>query len=96
MQIVKKLLDQGDGELTASVDDIIQASNWIGSGALKIYDTPQAVGKELAGYVELFHEVDNIIAMQNKKDGRGKRSWTYKTYAVNAVNAVDSQQSLDL
>lgn len=96
VQIVKKLLDQGDGELTASVDDIIQASNWIGSGALKIYDTPQAVGKELAGYVELFHEVDNIIAMQNKKDGRGKRSWTYKTYAVNAVNAVDSQQSLDL
>lgn len=96
VQIVKKLLDQGDGELTASVDDIIQASNWIGSGALKIYDTPQAVGKELAGYVELFHEVDNIIATQNKKDGRGKRSWTYKTYAVNAVNAVDSQQSLDL
>ena len=96
VQIVKKLLDQGDGELTASVDDIIQASNWIGSGALKIYDTPQAVGKELAGYVELFHEVYNIIATQNKKDGRGKRSWTYKTYAVNAVNAVDSQQSLDL
>lgn len=96
VQIVKKLLDQGDGELTASVDDIIQASNWIGSGALKIYDTPQAVGKELAGYVELFNEVDNIIATQNKKDGRGKRSWTYKTYAVNAVNAVDSQQSLDL
>ena len=96
VQIVKKLLDQGDGELTASVDDIIQASNWIGSGALKIYDTPQAVGKELAGYVELFNEVDNIIATQNKKDGRGKRSWTYKTYAVNAVNAVDSQQSHDL
>lgn len=96
VQIVKKLLDHGDGELTASVDDIIQASNWIGSGALKIYDTPQAVGKELAGYVELFNEVDNIIATQNKKDGRGKRSWTYKTYAVNAVNAVDSQQSLDL
>ncbi len=96
VQVVKKLLSQENGELVASADDIIQASNWIGKGALKIYDAPQAVGKELAGYVELFHEVDNIIATQNKKDGHGKRSWTYRTYAVNAVNAVDGQQSLDL
>ena len=96
MQIVKKLLEQSNGELTASVDEIIQASNWIGGGALKIYDDPRVVGKELTGYVDLFKEVDNIIATQNKKDGHGKRSWTYKTYAVHAVNAVDGQQSLDL
>ena len=96
VQVVKKLLEQGNGELTASVEDIIQASNWISGGALRIYDTPQAVGKELAGYVELFKEVDNIEAIQNKKDGRGKRSWSYKTYAVNAVNAVEVQQCLDL
>jgi len=96
VQIVKKLLEQSNGELTASVDEIIQASNWIGGGALKIYDDPRVVGKELTGYVDLFKEVDNIIATQNKKDGHGKRSWTYKTYAVHAVNAVDGQQSLDL
>lgn len=95
VQVIKKLLSQGNGEITVSVDEIIQASNWIGSGALKIYDTPQAVGKELAGYAELFHEVDNIIA-ENRKGGHGKRSWVYKTYATNATNATNVQQSLDL
>lgn len=95
VQVIKKLLSQENGEITVSVDEIIQASNWIGSGALKIYDTPQAVGKELAGYVELFHEVDNIIA-ENRKGAHGKRSWTYKTNATNATNATNVQQSLDL
>lgn len=96
VQVIKKLLEQNGGELTASASDIKEASNWISGGLLKIYDSPDMIGRELAGYVELFHEVDNITAIQNKKDGHGRRSWIYKTTAVSAVSAVEGQQSLDL
>lgn len=94
VQIVKKLLEQSNGELTASVDEIIQASNWIGGGALKIYDDPRVVGKELTGYVDLFKEVDNI-EVSCKRNGK-KREYFYKTHVTHVTNVTCTQQSLDL
>nr|DAL62798.1 MAG TPA_asm: replicative DNA helicase [Caudoviricetes sp.] len=94
VQVIKRLIEQGNGELTASVDDIIQASNWIGGGVLKIYDTPQAVGKELSGYVELFNEVDNI-EVSSKRNGK-KREYLYKTHVTHVTNVTCTQQSLNL
>lgn len=94
VQVVKKLLEQGNGELAASAYDIIQASNWISGGALRIYDEPAVVGKELAGYVELFREVDNI-EVSNRRSGK-KRECLYKTNVTPVTSVTCTQQSLDL
>lgn len=94
VQVVKKLLAQSSGEVTVSAEEIIQASQWIG-GVLTIHDSPQKVGRDLLGYVELFREVDGIDA-QNRKGAHGKRSWSYKTHATHATNVTHTQQSLDL
>lgn len=95
VQVVKKLLAQSSGEVTVSAEEIIQASQWIGGGVLTIHDSPQKVGRDLLGYVELFREVDGIDA-QNRKGAHGKRSWSYKTHATHATNVTHTQQSLDL
>lgn len=95
VQVVKKLLAQSSGEVTVSAEEIIQASQWIGGGVLTIHDSPQKVGRDLLGYVELFREVDGIDA-QNRKGAHGKKSWSYKTHATHATNVTHTQQSLDL
>lgn len=94
VQVVKKLLSQGNGELTVSVDEIIQASNWIGSGALKIYDDPSVIGRELSSYLGLFKEVDNIDVTQ-KRSGN-KRVYIYKSTVTTVTTVTCTQQSLDL
>ena len=94
VQIVKKLLEQSNGELTASVDEIIQASNWISGGALKIYDDPSVIGRELSGYSGLFKEVDGIDVTQ-KRSGN-KRVYIYKSTVTTVTTVTCTQQSLDL
>nr|DAV06181.1 MAG TPA: replicative DNA helicase [Caudoviricetes sp.] len=94
VQVIKRLIEQGNGELAASVDDIIQASNWIGGGVLKIFDDPSVVGREISSYLDLFKEVDNIDVTQ-KRSGN-KRVYVYKRTVTTVTTVTCTQQSLNL
>lgn len=94
VQVIKRLIEQGNGELAASVDDIIQASNWIGGGVLKIFDDSSAVGREISSYLDLFKEVDNIDVTQ-KRSGN-KRVYVYKRTVTTVTTVTCTQQSLNL
>lgn len=95
VQVVKKLLAQSSGEVTVSAEEIIQASQWIGGGVLTIHDSPQKVGRDLLGYVELFREVDGISAEYGRT--KTKRMWIFlKINVTHVTNVTHTQQSLDL
>lgn len=95
VQVVKKLLQQNGGELTISAEEIIQASKWIGGGALTIYDTPQKVGRDMGNYAELFTSVD-AIEVESGRTNR-KKVWSLiETHGTHGTHGTHEQQSLDL
>lgn len=66
--VVLKLLDQNSGELSISAGDIVKASQWIGSGVYRIYDSPQKVGIVIAELAEFFRDIDGVVASKSKKE----------------------------
>lgn len=77
VNVVKKLLAQSNGEIIYSAKELIEASQYIGGGILKIYDTPQKVGVDLTNYVELFKEVDGIEVIKDGKNSKGNIIWKF-------------------
>lgn len=77
VKVIKKLLEQNNGEITYSAKELINASQYMGSGILKIHDSPQKVGLDLVKYVKLFEEVDRIKAVKQEKDSKGNMIWSF-------------------
>ena len=77
VNVVKRLLEQSNGEITYSAKELIDASQYIGSGMFKIYDTSQKVGMDLSKYTKLFEEIDNIKAVKKEKDSKGNIPWIF-------------------
>ena len=77
VNVVKRLLMQSNNEITYSVKELIEASQYMGGGMLKIFDSVQKVGLDLVKYSELFETVDGIKAVKNCKDGKGCMTWTF-------------------
>ena len=97
VQVVKRLLAQSNGEFTHSAQDLIKASQYIGDGSLKIYDSEQKVGKDLLKYIKCFDEVDGITVIKNGGTSHKNRGWTFKEITCPLCeHAPEEQQSLDL
>ena len=75
--VILKLLEQNNGAVSISAGDIIKASQWIGSGAFRIYDTPQKVGIVIAELVQFFREIDGVIASKSK--GKNSNVWDFES-----------------
>ncbi len=74
--VILKLLEQNNGTVSISAGDIIKASQWIGSGVYQIYDSPQKVGIVIAELVQLFCDVDGVIASKSK--GKNSNVWDFE------------------